>query len=366
MRLVAQTKLGFYPAAPEAVGRIARHLRLSDTKPESVQVLDPCAGEGLAIKQIADALGIPAARTYAVELDAGRAAKVRENLGPDAKVLGPASFMGTRITGYSFGLVYCNPPFDDELGGGGRVEQTFAEKSTRLLKEGGTLALVMPITAIQGNWRFIAFLDSQYEDAALFRFPDEVRKFREVVFLGKKRRQEKASTYDGYLNNLLRYSYRGEPDLEIVGETGQTWKVPHAWAPHTFAKVEMTEAELIEAVESSPLLARLRPPKPPKPKRPPLPLYKGHVALLLASGMLDGVIEPEGEPPHVVRGTARKVDYLADKTEATNPDTGAVTHKEVWSQKIVLTVRAVDATGEIKTFEDGAADDAAKVAASKQ
>jgi hypothetical protein len=76
----------------------------------------------------------------------------------------------------------------------------------------------------------------------------------------------------------------------------------------------------------------------------------GHIALLLAAGNLDGVVRPEDEPPHVVRGTADKVEYVASEEENENED-GSVTKKTVLAEKIVLTVRAVGPDGEIKTFK---------------
>ena len=356
-RLESQAKLGFFPADPIAIAGIAHHLALgelsADPKAGGFHAIDPCAGEGLAIKQLTEALKIKASGTYAVELDAGRAAKVRENLGPDAKILGPASFMGTRIRGQSFGLAYVNPPFDIELGGGKRVEATFTEKATGLLKNHGILVLVMPITALQGNSQFQAYLDANYENAQLFEFPAAVRKFKEIVYIANRRRMDVNDNGNGYLRVLFNRYWRGDPSIEVIGSTSHLWSIPATWAPTYFDKISMTQEEMLAAVESSPLNQTLLPPKAAVRQRPPLPLYKGHVALLLASGMLDGVVEPEGELPHVVRGTARKVDFLADKTETKNHETGSVTHKEVWSQRIVLTVRTLSSDGTIKTFEDG-------------
>ena len=66
---------------------------------------------------------------------------------------------------------------------------------------------------------------------------------------------------------------------------------------------------------SSPLRSHLTTtPEVPLPS-PPLALGIGHVALLLASGHLDGVVRAEGGPPHAVRGTARKREYVSDVTE---------------------------------------------------
>lgn len=352
MRLAAQTKLGFYPAAPTAVDGILSHLRMpvDPAKRAEVRILDPCAGEGLAVKQLASGLGIPSERIYAIELDAGRADATRAILGEGANVLGPASFMGCRVGAQSFGMVYCNPPFDDEMGGGKRQELTFAQMSTTTLKAGsGILVLVMPFTAIEGNIDFQTFLDANYQDAALYEFPPAVRKFKEVVYIGKRRKVDAPPEYRSFLRSLV--GWRLRDTLPVIGTDGKLWALPNTWAPHTFIKREMTEGEMVEAVESSPLMSRLAPPLAREKARPPLPLYKGHVALLLASGLLDGPVYPDGEPPHVVRGTARKITYLADRSETENPDTGAVTEKETWSQKIELSVRAVGEDGDIKTFE---------------
>ena len=65
MRLVAQAKHGFYPAAPEAIAGILRHLKIPDPPPdpkfrrEDVNILDPCGGEAQGtFVQLAGGLGV--------------------------------------------------------------------------------------------------------------------------------------------------------------------------------------------------------------------------------------------------------------------------------------------------------------------
>ncbi len=89
-------------------------------------------------------------------------------------------------------------------------------------------------------------------------------------------------------------------------------------------------------------------PETPLPS-PPLALGIGHVALLLASGHLDGVVHPEGKPPHVVRGTSRKSEFVSDVSETENDD-GSTTKKTTISQRIELVVSTVDGTGRIQDF----------------
>jgi hypothetical protein len=83
-RLASVVKQGFYPAHPEAIAGILRHLKIPDPppdpkfKPEDINILDPCAGEGKALVQLAEGLGVSQGHVFAVELNASRAARIAE------------------------------------------------------------------------------------------------------------------------------------------------------------------------------------------------------------------------------------------------------------------------------------------------
>jgi hypothetical protein len=378
MRLAAQARLGFYPAAPAAIAELLKHLRVVPPDParknDATNVIDPCCGEGTAIHQIATGLGVADEYVHTVELDLARSDAAKA-LMPKHRHLGPASFLGSMITGHSMGLAYVNPPFDDELGGGRREEQSFAQAATRLLVPRGVLALVCPLRALVGNRNFCAFLDANFDESALYKFPDVCRPYNEIVFLGKKRRQElpvDAAQKAGPLHQMMahwsgyvtidglpalgqpqptswhngRPGYEREPGLRV-------WDIPPSWAPSTFKKTAFTDAELLAAIEASPLNRVLLEVPAPPPNCPPLPLDKGHLGLILASGMLDGVVEgPHGV--HVVRGSSHKVEYHnkeASSSEA-NPETGAVTTKDVYSQRMVTVIRCAAEDGTIHTFSN--------------
>lgn len=57
MRLAAQMRGGFYPAHEKAVADVATYLRPPEQGPFAI--LDPCAGEGAAIRQLSELLGCP-------------------------------------------------------------------------------------------------------------------------------------------------------------------------------------------------------------------------------------------------------------------------------------------------------------------
>jgi hypothetical protein len=137
----------------------------------------------------------------------------------------------------------------------------------------------------------------------------------------------------------------------VQAPPGFVYHLPAGAGPRVFQKVEPTESELQRMLRSSPLRAHLAAPVDVAVARPPLALGTGHVALLLASGYLDGVVHPEGQAPHVVRGTARKRAYTADVTETVNDD-GSTTTRTTIAEKIELTVRTVDLTGTLQTFLD--------------
>ena len=187
-RLAAEAKLCYYPAAPEAIVGILQHLYLSD-KSKPCTIIDPCCGKGAALKQLADGLGFPEEDVYGVELDKGRADEARLRM-PRANILGPCSFLGAHVSGYSFSLAYVNAPYGDEIGGGKREELSFVSRATHLLAAGGVLCTVWPVSKLLGNRNAIEYIDSYYDNVQLYRFPDGHRQYGEICLFGRKRKVE--------------------------------------------------------------------------------------------------------------------------------------------------------------------------------
>lgn len=334
MRLAAQTRGGFYPAHEKAVALAASFLRPPGREPFAI--LDPYAGEGAAVRQLGELLGCPPALTFAIELDDGRAEAVRGLL-PGAQVLAPASFFGCRATPNSFSFIWLNPPFDD----GSRVEDQFLRRATDWLTPGGVMALVCPENVVGDYSDARRHFTTYYENCTILQFPEKYRPFREVVVLGHKRARPEADS--------VRSGWR--PWESVEAPKHFCYHIPPGNGPRVFQKVEPTDPELQRMLAQSPLRAHLAvPPTAPLPS-PPLALGIGHVALLLASGHLDGVVQSEGGTPRVVRGTSRKRAFVSDVTDTVNPD-GSVTTRTTVSERIDLVVRTVDLTGAIRTFSE--------------
>lgn len=345
MRLAAQARGGFYPAHPSAIALAAACLRPPPDGPFSI--LDPCAGDGEALRQLGELLACPPGQAYAIELDDTRAGAVRAAL-PDARVLAPADFFGCRAGPNGFSFVWLNPPFDHAYGGR-RVEARFLWRATDWLVRGGVMALVCPEDVGGEDSGVRRHFAAAYEHVTVVPFPAAHRPFREVIVLGHKRARACVSDHEIDESEAWE-SVLAPPDFR--------YRIPPGTGPRVFEKVGPTEPELKRMLAGSPLRAHLRPPPGDPLPAPPLPLGTGHVALLLASGHLNGVVQPDGQPPHVVRGTSRKRAFVADVAEAENPD-GSTTTRTTISERIELVIRTVDHAGRIRTFADAGGDDPA-------
>ena len=376
MRLIAQAKQGYFPAPPEAIAGILKHLsRPVEPDPrfkvDDVNVLDPCAGEAKALVQLAEGLGVSKDHVFAIELNASRAARIAEAY-PEVRLLGPCSFEATRITRHSFSMIYLNAPFDNEFGGGGREEVKFLRQAVGLLVAGGILVQVCPINQVFGSNAMCELLDTWFDQLELYLFPDASRSYRECVVFGRRRKTaltDELIFTEGILRSrgisrcsaapiaklarlgepqFSRWRY-AQPDKTSRKPVLDTWELPFSVAPKRFQKTALTDEELERELARSPLYDVLRQRTLSPLKRPPLSLNKGHTSLLLMTGMLDGYVP--SSPPHVVRGLTSKVEKL-HRTERYETPAGDAVTKQVYSESPIPIVRAVWPDGIIRTFSD--------------
>jgi hypothetical protein len=381
-RLASVVKQGFFPAPSAAIAGILKPLKMPDPPPdprfkiEDVNILDPCAGEAKALVQLAEGLGVAMGHIFAVELNVRRAAIIAETY-PEVRLLGPCSFEATRITRHSFSMIYLNPPFDDEFGGGGREEVTFLRQAVDLLVPGGILVLVCPVNQVYGRWEMCELIDTWFEGVELYLFPDDFRRFNECVIFGRRR---KTALPDAQIRTQgvltvrdIRYCsavptaqlarlgetqflrwHHGWPDAGSRKSDLALWELPFSAGPRRFQKTALTGEELERELARSPLYETLRQRVLSPIKRPPLSLNKGHTSLLLLTGMLDGYVP--SDPPHVVRGYTGKAEKL-HRSECYETPSGDTVHKQVFSESPMPIVRAVWPDGSIRTFSDQVGND---------
>ena len=334
-RIMSQVKGGFYAAAPEAVAAVMERLRPPSTG--ECLILDPCAGEGRALVQLAQGLrAVP----YGIELSEDRAATVRDSL-PEGQALAPADFLRTAISYRSFSFAWVNPPYDYATGGEGRVETQFIERATHLLVDNGVLALVCPHD-VADSYQTADFFEEHFYQVSAMPFPEEVRRYGETVILGYKRKQPPQA-----VNGRHDWDW-----LEKRMDTHVVYRLPPGTRPKMFRKSEPTDTELARLVAQSPLRFHIERPadKSGNRPRPPMSPGIGHRAMLLASGHIDGLICPTNEPPHVIRGTAAKDSYVAS-SNTSEDDNGNVTTRTVISERPRLVIRVLDSQGNITNLE---------------
>lgn len=323
MRLEGQIKKGFYPLPMQAVPEICRVI---SAHPKAT-IYDPCCGEGVAVQAIAEGLGIAPERIYAADLDVYRSeAAVQRLVG--STVYQNADFLSDSVYGNP-SIVYCNPPFADELGGG-RSETAFFSRCLNIMEPDAIAIFVMPLyRAIDSAmWEF---LSCYLRNITIHRIPEPV-KYRETVLLGVRRKVTTQPDWTG----RVRYDQPWAEALKsnLVAPEGS--KVRHR-------KQSYTETDMAELAASSTANAMLEIQTTAKERalRPPMELTHGHVALLLASGYLDGVVAKPGELPHVVRGSTKKVvEVRTEKTEAGS--------REIQVEHIQLTVKVATLNGVIQ------------------
>jgi hypothetical protein len=274
---------------------------------------------------------------YGCELSEDRAKIVRDSL-PEGQSLCPADFLRTQVSTSSFSLIWCNPPYDYATGGEGRVEIAFMERAARLLVNDGVMCIVAPEDVCAG-YDMQRFFYSHFYQVSAMPFPESVRKYNETIIMGCKRKEPVDPPWHGHwLEEMFGRSY--------------TYTLPKGERPKTWRKSEPTDTEVARLVVNSPLRFALDPPtdKLDYRPRPPMSIGVGHRALLMSSGYIDGLIQPRGERPHVLRGSATKQQYISASTTEED-EHGNITTRTVTSERPVLRIRVLDSYGEIHTLE---------------
>src|SRR5580692_10511483 len=325
MRNIARLKMGYYPL-PEAEGVKLRSL-LSFS--ELASVIDPCVGQGTALRLVTSGAQV---RHYGVELDAERARIASAN--------GIETIQGNAFDAIarpeSFSLLYLNPPYDSEIGSiaNRRMEAVFLEHTYRWLAMDGVLILVIPFERFHDC---TGILSSHFANLNVFRMtdPNSVQ-YRQIAVLGL-RRDVRGAAVDNNKRQLLSVglygSFLGLPELQ-----------PRACPPYSIPPSGEAELsyrglpyDLLEDLlpqsgawkQAAPLLM---PHEDVATGRPITPLHGGHVGLLCTAGLLNGVFGDSAER-HIARW--RSVKHVTTFVED-DGDTQIVHHRERWTNELRL------------------------------
>ena len=334
---------GYFPTPPEVVSRIAAMIRPATHGGRvAVRLIDPCAGTGAALQQLAAAVG---GETYGIELEADRYEEAAAAL--DHAL--PGNALAARIEEGGFSCLFLNPPYDVDLDAR-RLEHTFLTAMTKVLRPGGMLIYIVPQRRLATSARYLA---GHYRDLACWRFPDGLReRFEQAVVFGTLREAPVSdatarATVEAWASNPL-------PELPIAGAMRQPRTLPVLPAGDVlFTSFNFDAAEAaVEARRSgvwthAALLERLWPPEERK-VRPLMPLRRGHLAVMVAAGFLDSVVLHSGQQRLLVKGRTYK-----EPVSVYSPDPDVEVEREVMRTSVaVLNLR----TGNVEVIDTGAAD----------
>lgn len=345
-------RMGFF-ATPEEQGNYLRQL-LSFTGDASI--LDPTAGEGDILKQLTKDQSHQLT-TYAVELDDNRFEKAKAQL--DHVVHAPLESMV--VSNESFSLLYLNPPYDFEMKGedgkAERKEHRFLLQSSRYLAKHGILIYVIPSYRFSDK-RIARFLATNFDNVGLMKFSSkDYDDFKQAIFIGRKKSGKRKVTNQKLLDFLLRMDEPTFVDqyvtpIDVMVSANKTWKVPSGKTSIDifYSRLE-SKSEYIEDMLNSKGFHAFKERTKPKALSiggdPIINIPQGQMALLLASGAINGLIG-HGDKLHAVQG----MEIVSKETteEKKQHESGSTSTKSVTRTKRDISVKVITPNGLVKKF----------------
>ncbi|HPO87254.1 MAG TPA: DUF6094 domain-containing protein [Candidatus Hydrogenedentes bacterium] len=339
MRPPAIEKLGWYPTSTLVADLLKTYFKPA----ESGRLLDPCAGEGIAAAILAIALNC---QSWGAELSPVRAALAAERMDR----LFNAPWSSCHLTNESITLLFLNPPYShDRLGDQKRLELEFLKSTTPKLMRGGALVYIVP-HALLRDLDVASHLAGYYEHLTVYRYPET--EFNQVIVLAVKRQKFKVPSAEE-VRQVQAWAEVEPPMLEAVpepvysllpasdkGASGQPIRFTRMdWQPEevvdaTQKRGVMVSKEWLDLINPSRALGEF--------KQPVMPLKKGHVAMLMASGMMGTLrLNDEDGQPMLVKGRVVKVTEKVE--EKTGKD--GKTSVEVFRDRFVSTVATLRQSG---------------------
>lgn len=325
-RLESEAKGGYYPTPPEEMERIVKLLRTEHGA--EITLIDPCAGEGDALKLMSQRLAETSScrvTTYGIELEKGRAKKAESKLD---QVLA-CGYEEARMSHESFSAMYLNPPFAEMQGR--RLEEIFLQDLTNdYLPADGILILNIPLYVLRSLSKTLA---SRFLDIRVFRFSDQngnYDRFQQVIVFGRRRQKGLRS------NNERIYKERMEKELfnlsflgkDAVTPLDKAVKLPISYeivpAPKPVVLFQSMKVEPEDIIASQlnaghfdkvmQKMSSLEITSSARNIRPAMPLKYTHIAAAISAGAL-----PETMGSHMLVGVTKRVQ---EERKAINPKTG--------------------------------------------
>lgn len=278
-RIESQAVGGFYKTQDPIRPLINRHFAVvSPSDDQTYAIVDPCAGEGEALRDFAVAVfgsegRLPKLHIHAIELESDRYRKLSSTF--YAVTSSPHTHQGDGLHASVIGnasALWLNPPYD--LFRGQRFESRFLRKWGPIVAPGGQLILIVPEYALT---YLAADLNRLYEDIEILRYPEpEYSDFKQVVVLASRR-----------LFDEMAVPTTLPPIGDLTSPPSKLRSVPPASMTSDVNKVDI-DAVLAATTAWCRQAGYDRPAAPPQIGLAMRP-KPAHVALALGSGVFNGV-----------------------------------------------------------------------------
>lgn len=322
-RCMNAVRMGHYPTDLGNIGHIMRGIAFPDGT--VTNLLDPCCGEGAALKKLAVGNNC---MTYGVEIDEGRAEGAQREL----HRVGIGSFFHSRISRDAFHAILLNPPYmsvTTEGGGKTRAEKRFLIESIPHLMPGGLMIYIVPHYRLTPD--ICRILCDNLTDITVHRFTDdEFKKWGQVAVMGRRIKRTDGSETARALADLA----CRKDAIPVIAEIAEN---RHA-LPAAAKKVDIFKGavfnlrELARQLRQSGSFDGILAKKPParEMRRPPLPFTISQLGLIGGSGLINGLVECDS--PHVIKGRIVK-ETLTESTENHDGD-GRLTSTEITEKTV--------------------------------
>ena len=294
--LMNNVRMGYYPTDIAHVKMIKSALKFPES---SINILDPCCGEGLALEVLA--MGNECV-TYGTEIDEARGHEAEKRLDR----VGFGSYFHSNIGWESFHALFLNPPYLNVIGENGtkaRSEKRFIVESIHHLMQNGILMYIIPYYRL--TYDICRVICDNFRDISVYRFLDsEFEKHKQILVMGIKKTKDDGSEQAEILSQ---YAMLPEKIPMIDTLQAESYEVPDL--PKTVdlfkgAKFNLGELQRQLAASKSINMFFEKSRIDSMEKRPLLPLNIGQVGLIGGSGLINGYVDCEC--PHVIKGRVIK------------------------------------------------------------
>ena len=322
--LMNRARMGYFPTDLSHV----KMLKDAIVFPEaSVNLIDPCCGEGLALQAFAKGVK---ARTYGIEIDEVRGEEAQRRI----QRVGYGSFFHSRISLNAFQGLWLNPPYLSVPSehGSKRLEKAFLADSIRHLQVGGIMIYIIPYYRATPD--VCRVLCENFTDLRVHRFiGKEFERFKQVAIIGKKIERREA---EKMAKRLSEYMLDADKIPLITDLPKDCYEMPAATKTvELFKGAVFNVNELADQLKKSPSIERLFEERTldNRERRPLLPLNLSQVGLVGASGMMNGLVECD--TPHVIKGRIVKEKKTKIGLE---DDNGKTAVREITSNRLIFNV----------------------------